>query len=178
MPSRADRWPGSWARAVDARLRAPVWPADGKSTCLGRVRLDMDLADALSYARDRQKGVLVTLKQDGRPQLSNILYAVGVDDVVRVSITDSRAKAANAQRDPRVALHVTAEDFWSYAVIEGRAELTPVAAAPEDPTVDELVALYRSLQGEHDDWDDYRASMVAAGRLVLRLHPEHAYGMA
>ena len=75
-------------------------------------------------------------------------------------------------------LHVTSEDFWSYVVVEGRAELTPVAAAPDDATVDELVALYRSVQGEHDDWDEYRASMVEGGRLVLRLHPEHAYGMA
>lgn len=138
----------------------------------------MDTTDALAYARQRQKGVLVTLKADGRPQLSNVLYAVGDDDVVRVSVTDSRAKTANARRDPRVALHVTSEDFWSYVVVEGRAELTPVAAAPDDPTVDELAALYRSLQGEHDDWDEYRASMVEAGRLVLRLHPDHAYGMA
>ncbi|WCO67603.1 PPOX class F420-dependent oxidoreductase [Iamia majanohamensis] len=138
----------------------------------------MDTTDALAYARDRQKGVLVTLKADGRPQLSNVLYAVGDDDVVRVSVTDDRAKTANARRDPRVALHVTSEDFWSYVVVEGRAELTPVAAAPDDATVDELVALYRSVQGEHDDWDEYRASMVEGGRLVLRLHPEHAYGMA
>lgn len=138
----------------------------------------METTDALAYARDRKKGVLVTLKADGRPQLSNVLCAVGDDDVVRVSITDSRAKAVNARRDPRVSLHVTSEDFWSYVVVEGRAELTPVAAAPDDATVDELVDLYRSLQGEHDDWDGYRASMVADGRLVLRLHPEHAYGMA
>ncbi len=138
----------------------------------------MEITDALAYARDRRKGVLVTLRSDGRPQLSNVLHAVGDDDVVRVSITDSRAKAVNARRDPRVALHVTSEDFWSYVVIDGRAELTPVAAAPDDATVEELVALYRSLQGEHDDWDAYRASMVADGRLVLRLHPEHAYGMA
>lgn len=138
----------------------------------------MEITDALAYARDRQKGVLVTLKTDGRPQLSNVMYAVGDDDVVRVSITDSRAKAVNARRDPRVSLHVTSDDFWSYVVVEGRAELTPVAAAPDDATVDELVDLYRTLQGEHDDWDAYRASMVADGRLVLRLHPEHAYGMA
>lgn len=137
----------------------------------------MELDAALAYARTRPGGVLVTLKGDGRPQLSNVNHAVGDDGVVRVSVTDGRAKTANARRDPRVSLHVTADDFWSYVVIEGTAELTPPAAAPDDATVEELVALYRAVQGEHPDWDEYRAAMVADGRLVLRLHPERAYGM-
>ncbi len=138
----------------------------------------MDIDQALDYARDRKRGVLLTLKSDGRPQASNIMYAVGDDGMVRISVTDDRAKTANARRDPRVSLHVTAEDFWSYVVLEGDAEVTPTAEAPDDATVDELVEVYRSLQGEHDDWDDYRASMVSDGRLVIRFRPTHAYGMA
>jgi len=43
--------------------------------------------------------------------------------------------------------------------------------------VDELVELYRSLSGEHPNWDEYRAAMVRDRRLVVRLHPERAYGM-
>ena len=97
--------------------------------------------------------------------------------MIRISVTDSRAKTANARRDPRVALHVTRDDFYAYAVIEGRAELTPVAADPDDATVDELIEQYRAMAGEHPDWDDFRRAMVADGRLVLRLHPERAYGM-
>jgi PPOX class probable F420-dependent enzyme len=124
------------------------------------------------------KGVLVTLKRDGRPQLSNIMYGLGDDGVARVSVTDGRAKTANLRRDPRASLHVTTDDFWSYAVAEGTAELTPVAADPGDDTVEELVELYRSLSGEHPDWDEYRAAMVADQRLVVRLRIEHLYGMA
>ena len=137
----------------------------------------MDLANALTYARAHRRGVLVTQKRDGRPQLSNIMYGVSDDDVVQISLTADRAKTKNATRDPRVSLHVTADDFWSYVVLEGDADLTPVAAEPDDATVDELVALYRSLQGEHPDWDEYRAAMVRDRRLVLRLRPTHAYGM-
>ncbi len=138
----------------------------------------MDLDRALEYVADRHVGVLLTLKRDGRPQASNIAYALGDDGLVRISVTGGRAKTANAGRDPRVSLHVTASDFWSYVVVEGDAELTPVATDPHDATVDELVELYRSLQGEHDDWDDYRRAMVDDGRLVLRLRPTAAYGMA
>jgi len=138
----------------------------------------MDLDAALAYARDRQHGVLITLKADGRPQASNIMFATGDDGVVRISLTDSRAKTRNARRDPRVSLHITADDFWSYVVLEGEADLSPVAADPADATVDELVELYRQLQGEHANWDEYRAAMVDDDRLVLRLRPTHAYGMA
>jgi PPOX class probable F420-dependent enzyme len=137
----------------------------------------MDLATALTFARDNRRGVLVTQKRDGRPQLSNVMYAVDDSGVVRISITADRAKAKNLARDPRASLHVTSSDFWAYAVLEGDAQLSAVAAAPDDATVDELVELYRSLAGEHDDWDDYRRSMVADHRLVARLHPTHAYGM-
>ncbi len=137
----------------------------------------MDIQKALEYAAPIGKGVLATIKSDGRPQLSNIMFAVGADGVIRISVTDSRAKTANMRRDPRVSLHVTAPDFWSYAVIEGDVELTPVATSTDDATVTELVDTYREMVGEHKDWDEYRRSMVADGRLVARVRPTRAYGM-
>jgi PPOX class probable F420-dependent enzyme len=154
---------------------------DRKTTGRGGVRVGrnnagMDLIPALDYARPIMRGVLATMKADGRPQLSNIMFASGADGVVRISVTATRAKTANMRRDPRVSLHVTAADFWSYVVIEGEAELTPVAAAPDDATVDELVELYRDVQGEHPDWAEYRAAMVADERLVVRVRPTRAYG--
>jgi PPOX class probable F420-dependent enzyme len=137
----------------------------------------MQLADALAFARPRHQGVLTTMRSDGRPQLSNIVYGVGDDDVIRISVTDSRAKTRNLRRDPRSSLYVTREDFWGYAVLEGDAELTPVAADPHDSSVEELMALYRQVRGEHPDWDEFRQAMVREGRLVIRLRPTSAYGM-
>ncbi|WP_405592672.1 PPOX class F420-dependent oxidoreductase [Streptomyces sp. NBC_01092] len=123
-------------------------------------------------------GVLVTLKRDGRPQLSNVSHAYYPDErIIRVSITDDRAKTRNLRRDPRASYHVTTPDRWAYAVAEGTADLSPVARDPYDATVEELVRLYRDVQGEHPDWDDYRAAMVRDGRLVLRLRVERAYGI-
>ena len=137
----------------------------------------MELGAALDFARARRHGVLTTQRRDGRPQLSNIAYHVGDDDVVRISVTDGRAKTANLRRDPRASLHVTSDDFWSYVVLDADATLTPVAAAPGDPTVEALIAYYRAVAGEHDDWDDYRRAMVADRRLLIELRPIHAYGM-
>jgi PPOX class probable F420-dependent enzyme len=137
----------------------------------------MELDAALSFARDHRRGVLVTQKRDGRPQLSNIAYAVGDDGVIRISITADRAKYKNLRRTPIASLHVTREDFYAYVVLEADVELSAVAQSPNDATVEELVAYYRALAGEHDDWDDYRRAMVADHRLVVRLEPTKAYGM-
>jgi PPOX class probable F420-dependent enzyme len=137
----------------------------------------MELDRALDLLRDTRKGVLVTQRADGRPQLSNIMYAVGDDGVVRISITDDRAKTKNLRRTPKASLYIGRDDFWAYLVVDADAEVSPVAAGPNDATVEELVALYRSLQGEHPDWDEYRRTMVADKRLVARLRPTHAYGM-
>ncbi len=137
----------------------------------------MDLSAALSFVRDHRNGVLVTQKRDGRPQLSNIIYAGDEAGVIRISITADRAKAKNLARTPIASLHVTRDDFYAYVVLEADVELSAVAAAPDDAAVDELVALYRAMVGEHDDWAAYRQAMVTDHRLVARLTPTKAYGM-
>ena len=135
------------------------------------------MTTALAFARDHRQGVLVTLRSNGRPQLSNIVYGVDEAGLVRISVTADRAKAKNLARDPRASLHITQEDFWAYVVLDGDVELGPVVRAADDPAADELVDLYRSLAGEHPDWDDYRQAMVRDQRLVIRLTPTHAYGV-
>ena len=137
----------------------------------------MEISDALTAARATNRSVLTTLRRTGLPQLSNVLHAVDAAGVLRVSTTADRAKYANLRRTPWAALKVDGESFWSYAVLEGPVELSAVAAAPDDAAVEELVDLYRSLSGEHEDWAAYRAAMVADRRVVVRLHPDHAYGL-
>lgn len=132
----------------------------------------------LAVIRGNSLGVLATLKRDGRPQLSNVSYHFDTQALVlRVSVTEPRAKTRNLRRDPRASILVSSDDGWSYAVAEGTAELSPPAAAPSDATVEGLVALYRNIAGEHPDWDDYRQAMVTDRRVLLTLPIEHLYGM-
>ncbi|MFL0027592.1 PPOX class F420-dependent oxidoreductase [Streptomyces sp. NBUL23] len=122
-------------------------------------------------------GVLVTLKRDGRPQLSNVNHAFYPEErVVRASITEGRAKTRNLRRDPRASYHVTSDDRWAWTVADGTAELTPPAASPDDATVEALITLYRDVRGEHPDWDDYRRAMVEDRRVLLTLRIDHVYG--
>lgn len=136
----------------------------------------MDLDRALQAVAATSQSVLTTIRSDGLPQISNVVHALGEDGLVRISTTADRAKHANLRRRPWAALHVNGDSFWSYAVVEADADLSPVAEDPGDATVEELVALYRALSGEHDDWDDYRRAMVEDRRVVVRLRPTRAYG--
>ncbi len=122
-------------------------------------------------------GSLITLKRDGRPQASVVTHAFDpATRTLRASITENRAKTRNLRRDPRASYMVVSTDLWSYAVGEGIAHLTPAAADPHDATVDALVTLYRDIAGEHPDWDEYRAAMVADQRVVLTLPFDRVYG--
>ncbi len=128
---------------------------------------------------DSRLASLATIKKDGRPQLSNVIYVYHREhDVIHVSVTADRAKTHNLQRDPRASLLVNGNDGWRYAVADADAELGPVCVDPHDESVEALVKLYRALQGEHDDWDDFRAAMVSERRQPLTLHVTHVYGTA
>jgi PPOX class probable F420-dependent enzyme len=134
----------------------------------------MNPAEARQFLGERHFGVLATVKRDGRPQLSNVAYALA-DGRVRVSVTDSRAKVANVRRDPRVSLHVASDDFWRYVVVEGDAELGPVAVTPGDQACRALLDLYERISGPHPDPEEFHRAMVAERRLELSFTPVSWY---
>jgi PPOX class probable F420-dependent enzyme len=137
----------------------------------------MDVEAALAFASAQQRGVLATIRRDGRPQMSNVSFAVLPGNRFRVSVTDTRAKTQNMRRDPRAALHVNDPTWGQYVVLDGAVELSEVAKAPDDGTVEQLVDYYRIARGEHPDWDEYRAVMVDEGRIAATITVTSAYGM-
>jgi PPOX class probable F420-dependent enzyme len=136
----------------------------------------MKLDKAMELAKQFPQSVLTTHKRDGRAQLSNVLHVPWDDGTLRISVTDDRAKTKNLRRDPRCELYIRDDSFWKYLVLECEAEVSPVTVAPDDAVADELVAYYRAGNGEHPDWDEYRAAMIKDKRLMLRLRVTRAYG--
>jgi PPOX class probable F420-dependent enzyme len=136
----------------------------------------MDLQRAVEWAASRKLGVLITLRADGRAQSSDIVYAWDGAHF-NVSVTDDRAKTRNMRRDPRVVLHVSDPEGWSYVAFDGTVELTPVTTDPHDATNDALVEYYERVQGApHPDWDEYRRAMIEQRRLLARITPKSAVG--
>lgn len=137
----------------------------------------MDLSTGLDWAAQRKSGVLITIRADGRPQSSDIVYAYD-DGAFLISVTEDRAKTKNMRRDPRVVLHITDPSSWSYLAFDATVELSPVTTEPGDAASDQLVKLYELVSGAHPDWDEYRQAMVEQRRLVARAVPTSVVGQA
>ncbi len=123
-----------------------------------------------SFLADHHHAVLATVRRDGRPQLSPVVCALDEEGRVVISTRETAMKTHNARRDPRVSLCVMSDGFFGqWAQVDGRAEIVPLPEA-----MDGLVSLYRTVAGEHPDWDDFRAAMQQERRVLLRVAVERA----
>lgn len=127
----------------------------------------MDAQQALEFVRNNHRAVLHTFRADGTPQLSPV--AVGVlGDTIAVSTRETAMKAKNLARDPRASLCLVNDEwFGDWMVVSGPCEIVHMPDALEP-----LVEYYRGIQGEHPNWDEYRAAMIEQQRVVLRIRPE------
>jgi PPOX class probable F420-dependent enzyme len=84
-----------------------------------------------------------------------------------ISTYPERAKTHNARRSPEVSVLVLSDE-WNgpWVQIDGEAEVLDV---PE--SVEPLVEYFRSISGEHPDWDEYRQAMVKQGKSLIRVTP-------
>jgi PPOX class probable F420-dependent enzyme len=136
--------------------------------------MSFDMHALLAQARI---GVLATIKADGRPQLSPVQpYYDRAAGVIYVSTAHGLAKTANLRRDPRASLEVTSADGRSWATAEGTVTLVGPGSDPDGPEVRALVDYYRAAAGEHPDWAEYRAVMVAGRRVLIAMTVDRVYG--
>jgi PPOX class probable F420-dependent enzyme len=125
----------------------------------------MDLDEARAFVREHHRAVLATMRRDGTPQLSPVACTVDDSGAVVVSTREPAAKTHNARRDPRAWLCVLSDGFYGQFVqVEGSVT---VVSLPE--AMDGLIDYYRSISGEHPNWDEYRAAMESEQRVLLRL---------
>jgi len=130
----------------------------------------MELDDARDFIRDHHHAVMVTRRRDGSPQLSPVTCGVDDEGLVVVSTRETAMKTKNLRRDPSVSLCVVSDGFYGQWVqVDGRAT---VVSLPE--AMDGLVHYYRSLSGEHPDWDDYRSAMERERRVLVRIALDRA----
>ncbi|MCG5213409.1 TIGR03618 family F420-dependent PPOX class oxidoreductase [Streptosporangium sp. KLBMP 9127] len=140
-----------------------------------RTLTDEELTSLLS---EQQFGVLATVKRSGHPHLSTVLYHWDPDErVVRISTTVDRLKTRQVRNDPRLALHVSGPDVWSFAVAEGDAEVSQVTTTPGDATGRELLALTPGFEDPAQE-TAFLIQAVRERRVVIRLRVSRLYGTA
>ena len=125
----------------------------------------VELPELLEFIRPRHRAVLITTRRDARPQSSPLSCGVDASGRILMSTYPQRAKTANARRDPRVSLCVLSDDWdGPYVHIDGHADVLDMPDA-----LDGLVEYFRSISGEHPDWDDYRAAMHRQNKSLIRI---------
>ncbi|PKW17816.1 PPOX class F420-dependent oxidoreductase [Saccharopolyspora spinosa] len=129
-------------------------------------RVDRDAL--LEFLRPRHRGLLVTNRSDGGPQMSPLTCGVDDEGRIVVSTYPERAKTRNARRDPQVSICVLSDE-WNgpYVQVDGRAEVLDMPAA-----LDGLIEYFRCISGEHPDWDEYREAMARQNKSLIRIHIE------
>jgi PPOX class probable F420-dependent enzyme len=131
----------------------------------------MNAVEARDFIAKNNRGVLATIKRDGRPQLSNVAYALDDDGLIKISVTRDRAKTRNLQRDPRASLDVLSENWYQYLVVDGTAEIQ------EGPNLlADLRRIYEKITGKpHPNWAEFDEAMVRDQRVLLALKIERMY---
>ena len=125
----------------------------------------MDIGRAADFLRAHHRAVVATSRSDGRPQLSPVTCTVDDENRVLISTRETALKTRNLRRRPQASLCVFTDNFFGeWVQVEGDVEIIPLPDA-----MDLLVEYYRSISGEHPDWDDYRAAMVRDQRVIVRI---------
>ncbi len=128
----------------------------------------VSLDGLLEFIRPRNHWVMTTVRQDGRPQISPVTGGVGPDGNLLVSTYPSRDKVHNLRRDPRTTICVLSDHFGgAWVQVDGSATITDVPEA-----VDGMVDYFRSVSGEHSDWDEYRSAMLRQGKCLISIGVE------
>ncbi len=126
-----------------------------------------DLPGLLEFIRPRHHLIMTTRRKDGSLQSSPV--TAGVDPLGRIVVSSypERAKVANIRRDSRVSVLVLSDDFGGPWV---QVDTTCTVIDLPD-AVEPLVDYFRSISGEHSNWDEYRQAMVDQGKCLLRMEP-------
>lgn len=123
----------------------------------------MELDAARDFVREHHRAVLATRRADGRPQMSVVMAGVDAEGRFVISSRETAMKTLNARREPEVSLLVFTEGFFGpWVQVDGVAEVVSLPDA-----MDQLIAYYRAISGEHEDWDDYRRAMEEEHRVVI-----------
>ncbi|MFN0073326.1 MAG: PPOX class F420-dependent oxidoreductase [Chloroflexota bacterium] len=123
-----------------------------------------------TFVAGSHRGVLATIKRDGRPQMSNMSYILDEDGRIKMSTRGPNVKVTNIRRDPRVTVAIQGETWGDYLIVDGTATIVD-----EDP-IPTLKRIYEGIRGTaHPNWQEFEASQISEQRVVIDIDIQHMY---
>jgi len=126
----------------------------------------LDLDKARDYIKSHHRAILATVRRDGTPQMSPVAVTIDADGYAVVSSRETAIKVKNLRRDPRAWICAFPDTFYGEPFVQIEGDVT-IVSLPE--AMDGLVDYYRSISGEHPDWEDYRAAMTREQRVLIKV---------
>jgi PPOX class probable F420-dependent enzyme len=125
----------------------------------------MNLDIARAFLEENHRAVLATTRSDGGVHMAPVLVTLDGDTTVVISSPETTVKVKNLRRNPYAWVVVMNDRFYGeWMQIEG-----PVTIETLPDAMEGLVRYYRSISGEHPDWEDYRRAMVRDQRALIRI---------
>jgi PPOX class probable F420-dependent enzyme len=142
----------------------------------------VNLDEVVQLARREEfLAVVATLRADSTIQSSLVNAGIMNNPVTGqpsvAFVTYGPAKLRNLRATPQIA--VTFRSGWSWATVEGRAQL--IGHDDSHPNVDAerlrllLREVFVAAGGQHNDWGAYDRTMLEQGRVAVFVEPSRIY---
>lgn len=138
----------------------------------------MNFDDARPFIERNHRAVVNTIQPDGAVQSSVVVAGAYQESAAFVAIRGNEAKVRNLRRDPRCTILHAAENWRSYATVEGEATLRDLRNTDPETLRLLLRDVYRACGGgEHPNWAEYDEAMKRQDAVVVQVRPRRVYGL-
>jgi PPOX class probable F420-dependent enzyme len=138
----------------------------------------MEFQDYQRFVQSNHRGVITTFQRNGAGHTSIVVCGAYQDKAAFVIVRGNSAKVRNLRRDNRCTVMAVAEDWRSFAVVEGTAELKDYRNTDAEAMRVELREVFRACgDHEHPDWEEYDQAMVNQDAVIVLVEPERVYGI-
>lgn len=153
--------------AITLHAMVKKLPADDRRAQYMASDVPLDQGELVAHMAGHHRWVLSTTRADGRPQMSLVTGGLVSDGRLAISTYPERAKAKNARRNSAASVLVLGDEFNdAWLQIDGTAEVVDLPDASAA-----FIDYYRSISGEHPDWDEYVQAMDDQGKCMLMITP-------
>ena len=138
----------------------------------------MEFKDVQPFMQANHRGVITTFQRDGAAHNSIVVCGAYKSKAAFVIVYGTSAKARNLRRDNRCTVMAVTDDWRSFAVVEGEAELKDYRNTDPEKMRIELREVFRACgDKDHPDWEEYDQAMVNQDAVIVLVEPKRVYGM-
>lgn len=138
----------------------------------------MEFEAAKAFLESNHRGVVTTTQKNGAAHDSIVVCGHYQGKMIFVSVRGNSRKVYNLRRDPRCTVLGVSDDWRSYVVVEGQAQLMDYGNTNDEELRVHLRDAFRACGGgEHPDWDEYDQAMHKQDAVMVLVSPDTVYGM-